>query len=157
MCGIQPALIKEMLSVSVPSSAGRVIEVFALLAFFRIMALAGNEALTQATMVQSFYLLTVFCVDAMAKGVTSVVSNLVGANKHSLIPKVIRAGLKVHACVFCVVSLICFSLCENIYSFILHDNDLNMMQQAEFTWVLKISLGWMCLFLLLDGYSWIMS
>lgn len=153
----EPALSKEILKVAVPSSIGRFVEVVAILLFFRLLAYAGGDALTASTMVQSFYLLSIFCVDGMAKGVTSVVSNLVGAKEYSLIPKAIRAGLKVHTAVAIVVGLICLLCCESIYTNILHEGEVSLMQSAQFSSSLKIALGWMCLFMLLDGYSWIMS
>lgn len=151
------SLISQMLKVAVPSGLGRFIEVIAICVFFRIMASSGHEALTAATMAQSFYLLLIFCIDGITKGVTSVISNLVGAKEYGLIPKAIIAGLKVHAIVFVITSVFCLVGCEAIYSWILHEGDVALLQNEQFRLSLKITLIWNCLFFLLDGFSWITS
>jgi len=150
-------LIKEMLSFGVPSGIGRLMEVLAFLIFFKIITLAGVNELTCATMVQCFYLLAVFCVDGISKGVTTVISNLVGAKNEHLIPKVLQSGIKVHTLVTAIMTLICFGFCEWIFSHILQKEEVGLLGDPLFSWSLKIALGWMCLFFLLDGFAWIYS
>lgn len=151
------ALMKEMLAVSLPSGIGRLMEVLAVVVFYRIIALAGADELTIATMVQCFYLLAIFCVDGISKGVTTVIANLIGANKESFIPKVLRSALKVHTIITVVMTLLCFGFCEWIFSHILQESEQRLLFEPGFAWSLKVTLGWMCLFFLLDGYSWIFS
>ena len=58
-------------------------------------------------------MLVVFCVYGISKGVTAVISNLVGAKENGLIPQAINSALKVHAILFCLLltlSLSCFEL-----------------------------------------------
>ena len=53
-------LVKEMLTLALPTGFGRMIEVVAHAVFFRIMAKAGPDELTCSIMIQSFLLLNVF-------------------------------------------------------------------------------------------------
>lgn len=137
------SLAKEMLFLALPTGVGRTIEMVAHTLFYQIMILAGEEQLTLSVMIQSFLLLVLFCIDGLSKGVTTVISNLVGAKEYQLIPQVIRAGFKVHALIALVITLLCFLSCDFIYP-----------QQGS---PLKIGLLWMGAFFLIDGFSWILS
>ena len=60
----------EALKVGAPAGTGHVVEIFAHYIFFRIVMMAGHQQMAIAALVQSFYLLFGFVVDAQ--------SNLVG-------------------------------------------------------------------------------
>ena len=154
-CSIDFPLTKEMLRIGLPAGTSRSIEVLSHCAFFYIMAKAGPEQLTIATIVQSFFLLVVFTNDAISKGVTAIVSNIVGAQVYTLIPKVLRAAYKLMGVLFVIATLLCVSLADNLFEFVLHEEDKLLLADESFVFTLKICLSLMCLFFLFDGFWWI--
>lgn len=150
-------LCRSMLQLSLPSGFGRLIEVVTHLAFFRIIAMAGDIELAKCTMVQSFYLLTIFCIDGLSKGVTTIVSNLVGAKEDRLIPNAIFSGMKLHTIIFAAIFCLSVFGCEWIFKATLQDNELALINNENFLFSLRITLIWMSLFFLVDGFSWIQS
>ena len=148
-------LVKSMLTLGIPSGVGRAAEGLAHGFFFRIMALAGPLELTCTTIAQSFYLLVVFCIYGISKGVTAVISNLVGANERGEISKTINSAFKVHTILFCLLLSFTFIFSEFILHLTLRGDDIGLLQETQFISTMKITLFWMCLFFLLKGYSWI--
>jgi len=155
-CRIQPSLIKEMLRLGVPAGIGRTAESVAHSLFFRIIAMAGAIELTSATIAQSFYMLVVFCVYGISKAMTAIISNLVGANALSHIPKAIKSAFKIHTVLF--LFLLAFSLAgsELILSKTLNVEDSHLLDSPEFLMTVKTTMFFMSLFFLLKGFSWIL-
>lgn len=155
-CGIKPSLIKEMLSLAVPAGVGRTAESVAHSLFFRIIAMAGAIELTSSTIAQSFYMLVVFCVYGISKATTAVVSNLVGANALSHIPKAISSAFKIHTIIFLVLLAAAFAGADLFLAKALNEKDSYLLDMPEFVTTVKTTLFFMSLFFLLKGYSWIM-
>lgn len=154
-CSIDVKLTKEMLRIGLPAGTSRSLEVLAHCAFFYIMAKAGPLELTIATIVQSFFLLVVFCNDATSKGVTAIISNLIGAKIYDLIPKVMKAAYRLQFILFCLVCALCFIGADSLFSFVLQEEDKILLTDASFVLTLKFCLLLMCLFFLFDGFWWI--
>ncbi len=154
-CSIDLPLTKEMLRIGLPAGTSRSIEVLAHCAFFYIMAKAGPEQLTIATIVQSFFLLVVFTNDAISKGVTAIVSNIIGAGVYTLIPKVLRAAYRLMAGLFVVATALCLSMADTLFEFVLHEEDKLLLADPTFVYTLKVCMSMMCLFFLFDGFWWI--
>ncbi|MCE5295083.1 MAG: MATE family efflux transporter [Chlamydiales bacterium] len=154
-CAIDLKLTKEMLKIGLPAGTSRSLEVLAHCAFFYIMAQAGPMELTIATIVQSFFLLVVFCNDATSKGVTAIISNLIGAGIHTLIPKVMQAAYRLQIVLFGLVCALCFVGADSLFSFVLQEQDKALLADASFVFTLKLCLLLMCLFFLFDGFWWI--
>ncbi len=155
-CGIDTALIKEMLYLGIPSGIGRSAESLAHSLFFRIIAMAGAIELTSATIAQSFYMLVVFCVYGVSKAMTAIVSNLVGANASSHIPKAIFSAFKMHTFLFLLLLGFAYAGSEIILSKALSAEDKYLMDMPEFITTVKTSLFFMSVFFLLKGFSWIL-
>lgn len=154
-CSVDLPLTKEMLRIGLPAGTSRSLEVLAHCAFFYIMSMAGPLELTIATIVQSFFLLVVFCNDATSKGVTAIISNLVGAKIFTLIPKVMRAAYKLQLILFAAVLALCFLGADSLFSFVLQEEDKLLLTDSTFLTTLKACLFLMCLFFLFDGFWWI--
>lgn len=152
---IDLSLVYEMMRIGLPAGISRSIEVLAHCSFFWIMAMAGPRELTIATFVQSFFFLVMFCNDGLSKGVTAVISNLVGANEHSLIAKVLRSSFKLQTFIFSIVTLFCFGAFDTILSRIVQAQDLLLLQDPSFLFSMQVCLLLMCLFFLFDGFWWI--
>lgn len=151
------SISKEMLQVALPSGFGRMVEVVAHLVFYQIIARAGPDELTCSIMIQSFFLLALFCIDGLVKGVTTIISNLVGAKEYKQIPQVIWASFKVHALVTATIAILCLTSSQWIFSHILDNSEKTLFDNPSFLWKLHIGLIWMCLFYLIDGFSWIIT
>ncbi len=152
---IDKTLFLDMWKVGVPSSLGRMVEIMAHCLYFKIMALAGKEALTCATIVQSFFILVMFTIDGTAKSATAITSNLFGANKPSLIPSVLRSAFRLHAIFFALVGLVCYIGLDLFLPYFLGREDHVLMQNSEFLFAVKLAAFWMCLMFLFDGFAWI--
>jgi MATE family, multidrug efflux pump len=154
-CSLDLKLTKEMLRIGLPAGTSRSLEVLAHCAFFYIMAMAGPMELTIATIVQSFFLLVVFCNDATSKGVTAIIANLIGAKIPLLIPKVMKAAYRLQFILFCLVCALCFVGADSLFSYVLQEEDKMLLANPSFVVTLKICLFLMCLFFLFDGFWWI--
>ncbi len=155
-CGIQPSLIKEMLYVGFPAGVGRTAESVAHSLFFRIIAMAGALELTCATIAQSFYMLVVFCVYGISKAMTAIISNLVGANALSHIPKAVFSAFKVHTILFLLLLSFSFAGCDLVLAKTLNESDRYLLEMPEFISTVKMTLFFMSIFFLLKGFSWIL-
>lgn len=148
---------KEMLSVALPSGLGRAVEVLAHCGFFTIMAASGFETLTAVTFVQSFYLLCCFVIDAISKGTTAIVSNLIGAKQEKSVLDVLRSACLLHAMVSIIIALFGYFSIETVLQMTLTTQDMYLLYDKNFLWSVKVAMCWMSLFFLLDGYVWILG
>lgn len=146
----------DALRIGAPAGTGHFVEIFAHFVFFRIVMMAGSDQMAVAALVQSFYLLFGFVVDAESKGVGAIVANLIGAKEFKMIPKVFKASIMQHTIfalgIVAVMLLFLDSLLGTFFSAggeaWLEDPILyGMASQAVF---------WMCLFFFFDGYCWIL-
>jgi len=151
-----PAHLKKMLQVAVPSGLGRAMEVFAHCIFFTLMRQAGLEALTTVSFVQSFYLLSCFIIDAIAKGATAVIANLIGAHKEELIFRTLKSAIGLLAAIACGVGLLAWFSCEALLRFTLSTSDQALLLHPNFISSIQMAMLWMSLFFLFDGLSWIL-
>lgn len=155
-CVPDKVLMKEMLFVGIPAGIGRATESLAHGFCFRIIAMSGAVELTCATIAQSVYMLVVFCVYGISKGVTAIISNLVGAKVSQHIPKTIASAIKIHTILFCLLAVTSIFSAEMLLNNVLNDKDLNLLEMPQFLFSVKFSLFCMSLFFLLKGFSWIM-
>ena len=87
-------LLKNCVKTGAPSAAGHMIEISAWACVAQMMAMASENHLTVISIGQSLYALIAFAMEGLQKGVTAVSSNLIGANKWTLIYKSWRSSLK---------------------------------------------------------------
>ena len=146
----------DALRIGAPAGTGHMVEIFAHYLFFRIVMMAGPEHMAIAAVVQSFYLLFGFIVDAQSKGVGAIVSNLIGAKEFHLIPKVFKAAVLQHT-FFSIglVGLILIFLDVFLMSFF-SGNGANWFEDPVFNLMASQAMLWMCLFFLFDGFCWIL-
>ncbi|MCE5295084.1 MAG: hypothetical protein LLF94_10805 [Chlamydiales bacterium] len=150
------SLLKEMLFLGMPAGIGRSAESIAHSLFFKIIALAGAIELTSASIAQSFYMLVVFCVYGISKGMTAIVSNLVGANAVENIPKAIFSAFKVHTMIFLLLLAFAYAGAEVILEKALSTEDSYLLAMPEFVSTVKTTMFFMSVFFLLKGFSWIL-
>src|SRR5690606_24282512 len=91
---------KEALRIGAPSGAGHAVEVLAHYLFLRIVMMASSDYMVIVALVQSFYLLFGFVIEAQSKGVGAVIANLIGARVFDQIDLVFKAAVKLHTVFF---------------------------------------------------------
>jgi len=91
------SIMKGCLKVGVPGALAISTEMFGWGAYFELIKLTGEEALTIASACQSIAILLFFFPEGMYKGITAVVGNLIGANRYDLIEQTIWNGVKLTA------------------------------------------------------------
>jgi len=150
------SFLREGLRIGLPSGAGRSIEVMAHFLFFRIMLSVGQEQMVLVSIAQSIYILSSFIIDAQCKGASAIVANLLGANQHSALAKVLRSGFTIHCGYFLLLFLIVFNFPEYIYSLFSANEGASIQMTPELMATFKRALIAVSLFFLVDGWGWIL-
>ncbi|HEV8052690.1 MAG TPA: MATE family efflux transporter [Parachlamydiaceae bacterium] len=147
---------KDALRIGAPAGTGHLVEIFAHFIFFRIVMMAGPQHMAIAAIVQSFYLLFGFIVDAQSKGVGAIVANLIGAKEFGLISKVFKAAILQHTLFsIALLGLIVTFLDLFLGSFFSGDG-ANWLEDPILYQMASQAMLWMCLFFLFDGFCWIL-
>ncbi|MDB6081702.1 MAG: family efflux transporter [Chlamydiia bacterium] len=149
--------IKEFLRVAIPSGVGRINEVIAHVVFFRIMIMAGPDTMTCVTMVQSVYMLMGFAIDGLAKASTAAISNLYGAGKKTLLPKILKTAFSLQIILYGAISVILLCFTDQISGLFFSNEEAHLLQNPEFLFTLRKAMFWMTLYFLSDGFCWILS
>ncbi len=150
------SLLKEFLRIALPSGIGRMNELIAHVLFFRILIMAGGYTMTCATVVQSLYLLMGFIIDGLAKGSAAVVSNIFGAEKLELLPKVVRSAMKLHSILFVCIFALLFTYSDTIATWFFSSDEAFLAENPDFLATLRAAALWMSCYFLFDGYAWVM-
>lgn len=148
--------LMEGLRIGVPSGAGRAMEVVAHFLFFRIVMSVGPEQMVLCAIAQSIYILSSFIIDAQCKGASAIVSNLLGANEHGPINKVLRSGFTLHFGYFLILFLLVISFPEQIYAIFSSEEGIALQMTPELMTTFKRALIGVSLFFLVDGFGWIL-
>jgi len=150
------AYFVDILRIGAPAGTGHMVEILAHYVFFRIIMMGGSEQMAIAALVQSFYLLFGFIVDAESKGVGAIIANLIGARAFKSIPKVFRASIMQHtlfSLFFMGIMLGCLDLLLGMF---FSADGAQWIQDPVLYGIASQAIFWMCLFFLFDGYCWIL-
>ena len=149
-------LFMESLKIATPAGLGHLVEIIAHFVFFRIMIKTGVNNLTIVVIVQSFYHLVGFSIEAVSKGVTAVVSNLLGAGKTHLIRKTLNSAFKLHLLFALVITTVFFLFPKEVIHVFLSGANQDLLNDSLFFYQLKMALFWGCIFFVFDGFTWIL-
>lgn len=153
---LNPPFFAEGLRIGLPSGAGRSMEVIAHFLFFRIIISVGQEQMVLVAIAQSIYILSSFVIDAQCKGTSAIASNLLGANHHAPLSKVLRSGLTIHFGYFLLFFLAVFSFPEQIFNLFSSEEGVSLQMTPELMSTFKRALICVSLFFLIDGFGWIL-
>ena len=151
---IVPKLFKSCLKIGFPASIAHVSETFAHFVFFYIMSLAGEEYLTISVLVQTYYLLFMFAVEGVAKGVTAVCSNFIGAKKLHLVGKTLFSAYKLHVIFWSVFFMIFLLFSSSIFNVFFPVGSKDLLLNTEFYSTLYKTFIMLSIFWLCDGFGW---
>jgi len=149
--------LSEGLRIGLPSGMGRSIEVVAHFLFFRIVASVGPEQMTLVAVAQSIYILSSFVIDAQCKTASAIVSNLLGANEHASLSKVLRSGFTLHSVYFLLILGVVWFFPAQIFSLFSPKEGEVLQMTPELMHTFERALIAMSLFFLLDGFGWVLT
>jgi len=151
-------LFLESLRIGTPVGLNITVQIAAYFGFLKIMALAGQDDLTIAALVQSLYFLIFFIYEGLSKGVTTVCANLLGGKQAGFITNVLHAALKLQslfAASFFIIWLI-FSK-ELVALFMVGDTAKELLASPEFLSQAIQGCFWMLGFFLFEGYTRVLA
>lgn len=154
--GFNRLYLFEGLRIGAPSGLGHCMEVSAHFLFFRIVMSVGTEQMTIVAMIQSFYILSTFVIEAQSKAASAIVANLLGAGVFGLIDKVMRSSFILHSFYFLLfVGCIYFfpGIFQRIFNSPAHKE---LLSDPDLSRTFSVALFFMGLFFLLDGLGWIL-
>jgi multidrug resistance protein, MATE family len=88
--------LQQCLKIGLPGSVFAFAEMLGWVAYYTMMTHLGERHLTVASVSQSLIIFFYFFIDAVSKGVSTIVGNLIGAQKESAIPNVLKVGARLH-------------------------------------------------------------
>lgn len=147
-------LFGKCLKIGIPSAVAQTLELMAWVFIFEFMTLLGSEYMTVVAVTQSILLLFTFMTDGVSRGATTIASNLIGAQQHDLVRKILHSGIKFYFLIFFLLGGV----------LVLHPDPLIEWFFAEEAAVLSphtrsaihAACFWVWLFFLFDGLSWLM-
>jgi MATE family multidrug resistance protein len=154
-CAFSREECKPFISVGGPSAISKQIEMLAHMTFLQIMAHSGLSNMTALTLTWNILLLVGFLIDAVSKGATAVISNVVGAKREEYIPKVLWAGIKLHIVLTCVLALVLFPFARQFVGLYLSPDAKAQLDLALIYAMVEKSMIWFIIFYFFDGCSWI--
>lgn len=142
-------LLWQCVKVGLPNAVFVTVEILGFALYYYMMTLVGERYITIAGISQSLLILFYFFVEGVSKAASTITGNLIGAQRTHLIPRVILTGTQFHLCVFAFLVLLFFFYSEEVMMQFLPTAD-----EATFAGLrdsLKMSLFFMCLYLLFEG------
>lgn len=146
----------DAVRIGAPAGTGHLVEIFAHYIFFRIVMTAGVQHMAIAAVVQSFYLLFGFIVDAQSKGAGAIVANLIGAKEIKLTHKVFKAALLQHAFLSIVLFGLILGFLDVFLGVFFSGEETDWLEDPILYVMASQAMLWMCLFFLFDGFCWIL-
>lgn len=155
-CGFEKNYFFEAIRIGGPAGSGHLVEIFAHFIFFRIIMMAGMEQMAIAAMVQSFYLLFGFLVEAISKGVGAIIANLIGGRAFGLISRVFRSAVMMHTFFAFLLAFMMFFFMDSLVGMFFVGEGAYLLNDPQYKQMALEALLWMCVFFLFDGYCWIL-
>lgn len=155
-CGFNFAYFWDAVRIGAPAGTGHLVEIFAHYIFFRIVMAAGTQHMAIAAVVQSFYLLFGFIVDAQSKGAGAIVANLLGAKELKLTVKVFKSAILQHTIFSVVLVGLILGFLDVFLGVFFSGSETDWLEDPVLYGMASEAMLWMCLFFLFDGYCWIL-
>lgn len=152
----QPHFFKESLKIGTPSGLGHTLEVVAHFIFFRLIMSVGQAQMTIVALVQTFYILSTFIIEAGSKAISAIVANLLGADKHPAIKKVLRSAFTLHTIYFCLFTGVVLLFPDALIRLFFSDTHSFLFTNPAMKQMFIHALCSMTLFFLFDGFSWLL-
>lgn len=117
------------------------------------MALLGPDYITVVAVAQSILLLFTFMTDGIARGATTLASNLIGSKQHHRVKKVFLAGMRFYFVLFLLLGVVLAIYPDPLISWFIPEESLNDHTRTA----CKSACFWVWWFFLFDGLSWLLA
>lgn len=142
-------LFKSCLSIGLPNAVAHSIEILSWVLIFDLMAHLGSDYMTVVTVAQSILFLFTFITEGLSKGASAIASNFIGSDKHHLVWKLLRSGVKFYTFAFLILGSILVLHPSGIINwFIASDSAIEGS--------LRSACFWVWIYFLFDGVSWLL-
>lgn len=152
---IKAHLFFKSVKIGFSASLAHLSEYVSYFIFISLLNQKGKDFLTIMVILQTFYMIVFFVVEGISKGVTAVVSNLIGAKKYEFISKSVRSTFKLHMIFVAVTSFVVIFCSPGIFSIFAGHGEENFFSNPVFLSQLHKSSVYMCLFYMFDGMLWV--
>lgn len=151
--GLNWPVMLDCLRVGTPTAIGHTIEIAGWSAFTYMLATKSKDYFMVFTISNTLFLLFVFMIDGLQKGVTAVASNFIGSQHADYISKTFFAALRL-VFILAVLIMLSFVLFSDLYIGLF----LDINQTDMFLWQeTKIACLVVCLIFAIDGFTWILA
>jgi len=147
--------------VGFPQGIFYTLEVLGWTVFFWMMSSLSDKHITISSICQSFAILLSFFCDGLSRGAAAVAGNLIGANRHDYVKKVLRSGFILLVLFSGITSLIL--LIDPVDTvgllFFSHFDASQGPAALDASWQssLKICMIFVFIYILFDGFRWLFS
>lgn len=146
-------LFKSCLSIGLPNAVAHSVEILAWVLIFDLMGHMGSDYMTVVTVAQSILFLFTFITEGLSKGATAIASNFIGSQKHHLVWKLLRSGVKFYVSAFLILgTVLVWNPSFIINWFISPESPFHDSMEAN----LRAACFWVWLYFLFDGVSWLL-
>ncbi len=145
-------IISDLLRIGSFLSIARILENFGFFIFLTFMHTAGAIHITIASVMQSIFSLLSCYIEGLSKGLASIISNFLGANKIHLILRTIKSACKFHILSFVVVVVVVILFSSQVIVLFKLDN---IFKTNNNSFLFKQTLFWLLCFFLFEGFGWI--
>lgn len=144
----------DSLKIGVPASLAHLSEYVGYYIFLNWINRLTEDYLTIMVILQTFYTLFFFVIEGISKGVTAVVSNLIGAGQVDYISKSLRSTFKLHLIFVVLTTLFLALFSPHIFSSFVNPVDRGYFSDPLFLAKLYKASLYLCAFYLFDGMIW---
>lgn len=114
----------------------------------------SESQLTIMVILHSLYNLIFFIIEGISKALSILTSNLIGAQKYTYIPKVLRSSMILHSILVLVTTLCMVRFSPHVFSKFMSGTGELYFSDPVFTRQLYLSSLLLCAFYFLDGILW---
>ncbi|ARN84395.1 MATE family efflux transporter [Candidatus Nucleicultrix amoebiphila] len=149
-------VLLKCLEIGLPTTIGHVLEIAAWSVLLNMMAHRGEAYVTIVSIGQSIFILLAFLNDGIQKGIIAIGSNLIGGKQWSIVPKALYSTFQVHLSMMVILALPLLVMPDLLIELFLPEVTIksHLVELREMT---KIALFWVWVFIVFDGFAWVMA
>lgn len=155
-CRFNLASFKKCLKVGSPGAISHASEIGAWAIIFYLAAKTGNDYLTIVTIGQNMFLLFMFLIEGVEKGVIAVCSNLIGAKKINKISLTLNSAIRLYV-IFLIIIAIPLLIYPNLAIDFFDINNIEKLNADQLIKYSIITFRLIWLYFVLDSLVWIMA
>jgi MATE family multidrug resistance protein len=156
-------IFKKCFKVGFPPAIYYALEVFGWALFYMMMTTIGELHITVSSICQSVILLLWFFFDGIARGITALAGNFIGAKRIHLVHSLVKASLKLLVIFMAIISIFMIIDPKILIDFLIPGNietrilEWKTSSGIEFYSILRLSLIFVFSYLLFEGIRWIFA